>query len=389
MKKTINLTLLSFILALNISCGNDDDSGTESQKITGTLSVEEGKRQLEDNSIKIINKIDAFQNNADLNEIIELAEFLSGANTEKQAKFKTTMLNTLNNISSLQTVKNSTAFNTKQAITILEDTPLTDDFNEEKGEYLWNSNTEDFDRTGDSEDIIYTVNYNNKAAVFTVTDFTATITGNNENELPTLTKVNLKINNNTVFSQDFSASFREKQFIPATIKNTTTIGSFRFITSYTNTNDSKITQSSEFKIDNCVINNFTYTANGSFSDLDTDTEDNLEDFIDNSIASFQFLDAKLTITANDDNFDSETELTLNEKIVLLNNNVKGELSINNKSIAVSEFYIDEGYTNLRFLFEDGTSNDFDTYFEGSFTELEDKFDAVFKAYENLFEDVEI
>lgn len=413
MKKTISLTVLSFVLALNISCGGDEDNGTETPKITGALSVEEGKKQLEDNSISLIDKVDAFQNNAELNEIIELAEFLSGANTTKPAKFKTTLFNTLNNATALQTAKNSTVFNTKQALAIVAETPLTDDFNEEKGMYLWNAEIEDFERTGNSEDIIYTVNYNNKVAVFTVSDFAATVTGNqvddNEVELPTLVKANLNISNKTVFSQDFSASFRGEKFIPATIKNTTILGGFRFTTSYTNANDTKITQSFEFKIDNSVINSFVYTANGNFSNLETDTEGNIEDFIDSSTFSFQFLDANLTITANDSNFDSEANLTIDQEIALLNSNIKGELSINNKSIAVSEFYKDqdtytdyvynpttnsfdevevrEDISNLRFLFEDGTSNDFDTYFEGSFTALENKFETVFEAYEILFEDI--
>lgn len=413
MKKTISLTFLSFILALNISCGGDDVTETGGPQITGALTVEEGKKQLEDNSIELINKVDAFQNDTELKEIIELAEFLSGANTTKPAKFKTTLFNTLNNASTLQTAKNSVIYNSKQAVTILAETPLTDDFNEEKGMYLWDADAEDFLRTGDSEDIIYTINYNNKAAVFTFTDFATTVTGNevddNEVELPTLAKANLKINNNTVFSQDFSASFRGEQLIPTTIKNTTTLGGFTFTTSYTNANDSKITQSFEFKIDNCVINNFVYTANGNFSNLDSDTDGNIEDFIDSSTFSFQFLDANLTITANDNNFDSEADLTIDQEIALLNNNIKGELSINNKSIAVSQFYKDqdtytdfvfnpatnnfdevevsEDFSNIRFLFEDGTSNDFDTYFEGSFTELENKFETVFDAYEILFEDI--
>lgn len=416
MKKTISLAVLSFILVLNISCGGDDVTETGGPQITGALTVEEGKTQLEENSIELINKVDAFQNDTELNEIIELAEFLSETNTTntiKPVKFKTTMLNTLNNASSLQTAKNSVIYNSKQAATILAETPLTDDFNEEKGIYVWDADTEEFVRTGDSDDIIYTVNYNNKVAVFTFTDFAATVTGNevddNEVELPTLAKANLKINNNTVFSQDFSASFRGEQLIPTTIKNTTTLGGFTFTTSYTNANDSKITQSFEFKIDNSVINNFVYTANGNFSNLDSDTDGNIEDFIDSSTFSFQFLDANLTITANDNNFDSEADLTIDQEIALLNNNIKGELSINNKSIAVSQFYKDqdtytdfvfnpatnnfdevevsEDFSNIRFLFEDGTSNDFDTYFEGSFTELENKFETVFDAYEILFEDI--
>ena len=122
--------------------------------------------------------------------------------------------------------------------------------------------------------------------------------------------------------------------------------------------------------------------------------------------SFQFLNATLSIDAKDTGFDSDKELSIDEQIDLLNSNIIAELSINNKSIAKSTFYKDQDtYTdyvynsntqqweevevsddivNAKFLFEDGTTNDFDTYFDGSFTSLEDKFETVFEAYEDLF-----
>lgn len=408
MKKFYALALCA-VLAFNISCGSDDNG--DSSKVKGSLTVEEGKEQLEDNSIELLNKIEDFKDNDALSKIIELAEYLSPANTTKSSDSKNIALNTISNISSIEgTNKGIISFNAKQAVTVVDDSSLLDDYNEEKGIYNWNSETEEFDKTGTSDDIIYNIAYNNgKTAVFTVTDFNTTIAGGDDTEeLPTLAKANLKIDGVTVFSQEYSATFQDGQLIPAKVNNTTTIADFHFITAYTNSNNSTVKQSFQFKLNSDVITGFDYTAKGNFNNEDG----NVEDIFDSVSVSFQFLDAALTVSAKDDNFDSEDEtLTIDEEIALLNSNTSAQLSINNKLIAESEFYKDEDtYTdyqynsnsqsweeveitediiNARFLFEDGTTNDFDTYFEGSFTELEDKFEAVFDAYEDLFGNIEI
>ncbi|GAA3658157.1 hypothetical protein [Flavivirga jejuensis] len=406
MKKKISFALLSLILASNISCKSDDDV---SSGITGSLTVEEGKEQLENNSIELLNKIEDFKNDDALNEIIELAEYINGSTTTKSSGFKEIAFNTINNVSSMKTENTDIVlFNAKQSTAIIAENSLVDDFNEETGVYEWNATTEEFDKTGESDDIIYNISYNDKVAVFSFTDFNTTIAGGDDTEeLPTLIKANLKINTTTVFSQDFTASFQDDQLIPLSINNITTIGGFVFTTSYSNNNNTSITQSFEFKIGDTVITSYNFTTNGDFNNENA----NIDDIIDNVAISFQFLDAKLTITATDDNFNTDSELSIDEQIALLNSNIIGELSIDTKSIAKTEFYKDEetqtsyvynpdtqsgeyveiteDIINIRFLFEDGTSNDFDTYIEGSFTELEDKFDAVFEAYEDLFEGIEL
>ncbi len=405
MKKIYVLALCS-ALSLNFSCGSDDNgSGDE---ISGSLSVEEGKKQLEDNSLELLDKIDAFQNDNALNEIVELAEYVNTDNLTKLDDFKKTSLNTISNVSSIEASNNGLAvFNAKQALTLVSEMPLSDDYNEKKGIYLWNSQTEEFDKTGDSDDIIYNVEYNGgKKAVFSFTDFTTELVGGEE-ELPTLVKANLTIDNITVFSQEYTAAFQNDQLIPSQINNTTTIGGFSFVTSYTNSNNSSINQSFEFKLGADVIMGYNYTANGNFNNDDGDVEDILNDIS----LTLQFLEAKLTITANDNSFNSDASLSIDEQVALLNKNIMSELSVNNKSVAKSQFYKDEDtYTtyqynattqqweevevtedivNVKFLFEDGTSSDFDTYIEGSFTELENKFETVFDAYEDLFKDIEL
>ncbi len=403
MKKIYALALCS-ILLVNFSCGKDDE-------VSPPLSTEEGKEQLEDNSIELLNKIEAFKNDDALNEIVELAEFLRPASTSKFGGFKETSLNTLSNISELPTTssKGLIVFNAKQATTLVSETPLADDFNNEKGIYQWNADTEVFDKIDDSDDIIYNIAYNGKTAVFSFTDFSTTIAGSGDNteELPTLVKANLKIDNVVVFSQDFSASYQNEQLIPANISNTTTIGGFTFTTLYTNTNNTSIKQSFDIKVNNDVIIGYNFNANGNFNNEDG----NVEDIIDNVAFSFQFLNANLSIEAVDTNLSSDEELSIDQQIALLNSNINAELSVNNKSVAKSQFYKDQDtYTdyiynpntqqyeetevsediiNMRFLFGDGTSSDFETYFDGSFTETQDKFETVFEAYETLFGDIDL
>ena len=405
--KKIYLFALCASLFMNLtSCKSNEEEETETST---TLTIEQGKNELEDNTLELLDKVENFKNNSALNEIIELAEYLSTESALKSSSFQKKTLNTLSNISEIKTSSNNfLIFNAKQATTILSESSLIDDFNDEKGIYDWNPETEEFDKTGDSDDIIYNIAYNNgKTAVFSFTDFNTTYVGSdNDEELPTLAKANLKINNNTVFSQDFSATFQNGQLIPKKIDNKTTIGDFSFVTSHTNSNNSTIQQNFEFKLSNDVIMGFNLSTKGNFSnDLDGD----VEDVLDNMTMSFQFLNATLSMSAKDDGFDSDKELSIDEQISLLNSNMTAELSINNKSIAKSIFYKDqdiytnymynsntqqweevevsEDIVNVKFLFEDGTTSDFDTYFDGSFTSLEDKFETVFEAYEDLFSDI--
>ncbi len=282
---------------------------------------------------------------------------------------------------------------------------LKADFTEGKGIYTWNSVKEDFDKTGNSDDQIYNINYDGKTAVFSITDFDSTLVEGEE--LPTLANATLKIGGTTLFSQQFSASFQEGQIAPVTLSNTTTMGALSINTSYSNQDNRKIIQSMSFNLNGEKVIGFDSAANGNFNS----NAGTVEDVVDDIKVSFSFLDAVVFMTANDNSLNSEKDLTIDEEIALLNSNVTAELSINNYSIAKSQFYKDkdtywtyvydpnknygdyvekeQDIINARFLFSDGTSADFDTYVNGSFTALENKFNAVFDAYEILFENIDL
>ena len=407
MKNYFSLALLSLLFVLNLSCGKDENDVA----IQEYFSVESGKNQLENNMIDALNKIDAFRNDNALNEIIELAEFLNTSSGVKNSSFKNVALTSISNVSSLKNA-DFTIFNAKQSIALIEDTSLMEDYNNEKGTYLWDDSLKEFIKTGESDDIIYNVEYNNKVAVFSFTDFnTTTVTGSDINEeVPTLITANLKINNTIVFSQNFNSTFQNNELVPSSINNTTTIGAFSFITTYSNLNNTKATQSFNFKIGKDIILGYSLESNGMFSNQNGGVENgNIEDVIDNVTLNFNILDANLLLTATDKDFDSDIKLSIDEAVARLNSNVKGKLSIKGQIIAESQFYKDqdthtnfywdynaqqfyeeeitEDIVNLRFLFSDGSTNDFETYFNGSFTEMETKFEAVFDAYIKHFENI--
>lgn len=403
MKKFYAFALCS-VLAFNISCKKEETAPEEPVEIDGSLSVEEGKNELEKNSINLLEKIEAFKDDKALNEMIELAEFLNNP-TSNNSTFQKTVFNTLSNISSIKN-EDIIIFNAKQSVTIINEDSLLEDFNNEKGIYNWNDDSKEFEKSGNSDDIIFNIEYDNgKKAVFSFTDFNTGIS--NEEEVPTLVKANLKIGSTVVFSQDFSATLINKQILPASIKNTTSIGGFSFTTSYTNSNNDSVEQTTAFTLNNETIMSFTATVKGNLNNSDAE---GAEDILDNANMTFTFLDAAITMDLKDSNVDSNKDYSIQEAIALLNSNTNAELIVNNKSVAKSEFYKDtdtytnyeinpntgnlekvevsEDIINVRFVFEDETTSDFDTYIDGSFTELESKFDAVFNAYESLFEDFE-
>jgi len=153
------------------SCGSDsaDNNGEELTPFT----VEQGKLELEDNAIAFLAEIDSYKNDNALTEIEDISDALLIDVAGKSIASKT-----FNNLSNLQSGKiDIIAFNSS----VFEDISLMDDYNEQTGIYQWNSATEEFDKTEESNNIVYKIAYNNKNAEFVVSDFkTVTFTADNE-----------------------------------------------------------------------------------------------------------------------------------------------------------------------------------------------------------------
>ncbi len=405
----INRLLVATVFFAIVSCGSDDggDGGNGGGNgdvtpvkppVEASLTVEEGKEKLEDNSIELLNKLDSFSDDTALEQIVELAEFLTASDEASDNVAVTTVAN----VASLKENKDIVLVGAKQLAIVSQ--PLKEDFNEDKGVYEWNDDSDDFVKVSDSDDLIYNIDYDGNTAVFSVTDFNSTIV--EDEEFPVLTNASLTINGTKVFEQTYTATFTNGLTVPTSLQNETSIGGLEFLISHSRSN-AKITQSINFSIDDTAVLGYTTTANGDFSDEDN----SVEGILDNSTVSLTLLDANLFITANDNNLDSNADLSIDEEIELLNNNVEAQLSIDGSLVANSQFYKDqdtytdyfydadtdtfqsvevsEDIVNARFLFDDESTVDFDTYFNDSFTEAETKFESVFDAFEDLFGDIDL
>ncbi len=420
--KKLALSLLGFSsLLILASCSSDDDGGSSGPiapvvpEITGTLNTEEGKQELENNSINLLNKVEEFKGDNALAEIIELAEFLTSNNSGSSKElnsFELTAINSVTNVAAFKSTNLVTAVSVQNQ-TIEDNETLASQFEEITGIYTYNPANDEFEKTADSKDAIYNIAYNGKNAVFSFTEFNSTKAKNNT-EVPTRSVSNLKINGTTVFSQDYTASIEEGSTKPNNFNSTLNIGEFNFTTSFINDNNTKAIQSFDFKIGDTVILGYNFITNGNFNELEKE-DTSIEKVVNNASLSLQFLNATLFTSAKNDNFTPKSELTVDEEVALLNSNINSELSIDGKSIAKMEFYKDqdkyekpvftpstptsegvfesvtvtEDIVNARFKFADGTSSDFDTYVDNSFNDTESKFETVLDAFEDLFKNVNL
>lgn len=379
------------------SCGGNDS--TESGEELTPLTVEQGKQELEDNSLAFLTEIDNYKNDDALTEIKEIADVLLLETESKSVASKN-----FNNLIDLQSGKkdiisfNSSTFN---------DVSLIDDYNAETGIYEWNKSTEEFDKTGDSNNIIYKVSYNNKNAEFIVSNFkTTTFTTDNE-EVPTSLKSSLKIDGKEIFSQTYSASVDNGKYLPNSVTNSVKLGELTIATKLINESNKTLKFETSFSIGKTSLMSYYVAASGNFNEIDTKgdniSEDTkIEDILDSSEFSMSFLNAKITGKVTEPSTIPEDDISTEEAVNLLNENVLIDITVNNKSVAKGEFYIDEyedGYydwngnyieetytdPNLRLLFSDGTTADFDTYFGQGFSSVEGKFDDVIDSYTAKFE----
>lgn len=374
----------AIILGL-FSCGGSDSSDNNGEEIA-TLTVEQGKQELEDNAITFLAEIDSYKNDNALTEIKDILDALVIDVAGKSIGSKT-----FNNLSDLQSGKKDIiSINSR----LFEDLSLIDDYNEQTGIYQWNSATEEFDKTGESINIVYKIAYNNKNAEFVVSDFkTAIFTADNV-EVPITAKASLKVNGKEIFSQVYSASVDYGKYLPNSVKNVVTIGGLVITTTLNNNSNKTLDFKHSYSINGTSLMSYSVIVNGNFNEIDTNGDDlsedtKVEDILDSSEFSMSFLNAKITGKVTEPSIIPEGDITTKEAVKLLNENVFIDIIINDKSVAKGEFYVDEdeygdSEPNLRLLFSDGTTADFDTYFGEGFSSVEGKFDDVIDNYTSKF-----
>ena len=395
MKKII-IPILSLGVLLS-SCGSDDGGSSSDKKIEEFSSTEESKEALEENAIAVLDKIEEFNDDSALDQIIELAEYLN-ENSDSESDTEDEILNTaLKNISSLAAKELDLAeFNAAQ-VDVAPNT-LEDDFNEDAGVYAWSDDEGDFIKTGESDDLIYNIAYNSKNAVFSVTEFKTASYADGE-EFPTSVKSNLIIDGITVFEQSHTASITTDKYVPNSFTSTIEIGELNLTSTLDNSSNTSVTQSISFKIGDSNVMSLGTTTKGNFNDF----ENNFEDVLSTTSLTMSFLETSVLFNGKiPSSFNSETEYTIEEQIELLNDNIDIVLLTDSKLVAIGEFYI-EYYTdettftnpetgesttyvedtediNIRFKFPDNSTADFDTYFNDNYGAVEDKLESVFDLF---------
>lgn len=406
MKKIISSILI--ISTLLFSCSSDDGGGSKNDDnpdpdepvITGEFStVEEGKNALENNAIEILEKIEDFNNDSALEQIIELAEFLY-TEDETIEEDQIDIASTIVNITNLGAKNIDLAtFNSRQSKAFAD--TLQGDFDESTGVYDYDEATDDFVKTAESDDVIYNIAYNGKNATFTISDFETSFFTPESEEVPTSVKSNLVIDGVTVFTQELSASVDTGKYLPNSYSGSIKIGELSLESELLNTGNNTITESISFKIGDSTIMYLGTTASGNFNDIDNNGDEidsDIEDVLSTSKLTMSLLNMSVTFDGKvPSDYSSENEPTVD----LLNDNIDIQLSVDNKLVANGEFYtetfieydtyfngteyVTEEYEteslNIRFKFPDDTTSDFDTYFTDSFGSVEDKFTSVFELFE--------
>lgn len=394
MKKILLATTI--LLGLYSCGGSDSNEGLENElnpenvEKEEQITIEQGKQKLEDNSLDFLSEVDQFKSDDALTELKEIADILLLDDTGKSIGSKT-----FKNLNNLQSGKmDFIAFNS----IAIDDASLIEDYNSETGIYLWNSTSEEFDKTGESDNIIYKVVYNSKNAELVISDFeTATFSLENT-EVPTSLKASLKIDSKEIFSHNYNASIDEGKYMPNSVVSIIKIGGLTMETSLTNQSNQTLEFENEISIYESKLMNYYIAFKGDFNEIDSNGDDisdetGVEDILDSSEFSMSFLDAKITGKVSEPSIIPEGDMTTEEVVNMLNENVLIDISISDESIAKGQFYVDEyedgnqifTEPNLRFLFSDDTTADFEAYFGEGFSSLEGKFDDVIDNYVTKFE----
>lgn len=406
MKKLLRLLLLTFLSIA--SCSKDDNSEK-------ALNQEDGKQQLEDNSIAVLNKIEEFRDDSALQEIEEFLEFLitendydleEGNNSEVFKRVKSTLLLSTelkeNNISSIKYP--STLLKTISASSTTE---LEADFNDIVGTHTWENDEFNFIEGNDGK-VIVAVTQNNKTATLTISNFSAYEHTSGE-EAPKSMIVELKIDGTKIMGMDYNATIDANDYLPTNITASMSLGtlSYDMLVQNNNTNAS-ITET--LTIGDTKIIGLNLNVNGDFTDLNTFPE-NLEkgEDLDFSLmlntvdATFSLGNTDVIFNAK--NFDEFTEevgedFDEDKGIELLNDNFDVTIKSGNTKIADGEFYLETStytdyyYNNgnyieeeieeetpaIRLLFSDGSKSTLEAYFEVGFEDVLNNAEDVLDSY---------
>ena len=416
--KNIKFAVILMALAMiQISCDKNDDDGDNTPKTKTHLTVAEGKSEIEKAGTDLLTKIDMFRSDQSVIKLHELSEYLDQNIKQKRS------LNNSNSIIRFFLGLGDDVINGKlNAKSIVAEqnrsmnsNDLWDDYQNETGVYVWDSNKGEFEKREESNNLDYSISYTvngiSKSAKFLVTNFSVKNVTPHADQMIKSVDVSFKIDAKECFN--FKLASEYSNYLPTSLTSSLTFGSLSSTLTYTNEGNSNISAETKIILNGTQLLKFNNEVAGNFTMLDDGQEPEDEDIPNifttaNSRLTIMniVLSVNLQVTTYGTWINNNPNATKEENIKQLNNNCDISISTTSgQEIANAEYYLslkewtDYEYNNatgenleviktkkevdIRFVFDDGTSADFETYFGEGFQTLEDKFKAVSNNYEAM------
>ena len=404
-----------------------------------TLTVEQNKENLEDESIKLVGHMTDLkdcESGKAAESFVSLMD-MSDPLAEEPAVKKSKPIAAMYYLAGFSQDKISAVeLGNSLKSTKEEGDPETiaEVWEEISGTYEWNVTEEDWDITEGGNIVVFkfpsTENGTVNNVVYTIHPYTGTTQHNIEDyegELPTSVKSDLFIGDVKEMELEFSASY-DTDGIPTNVTATLFLNPFTLAASASNTTSKATTALSIKKGDEVVID-FSVSANGNFTQEaieNVDEDANVGVILQSVEGHIQVENMKLmgnanvkaiadgedNIYANEDDEDFDWNNATEQEIELFNANYSLGLYYvsDGTKVANSEFYtytepwtytewvynettdeydevevtIEETNADIRLVFEDGTNSDLETYFEEGFNDLEKALNDFIEEIENQY-----
>jgi len=278
MKKSIIFLLAVALIVVSCKKDEDDDVKIEPKEFS-KLEPEEHKADIQNSAIELIDEVNDLATSEGTEAIVQIVMLMDSSSTLKSAKASPAGI--MYNISDLSDNKITITdfmFNYSKMEEEEGDENIQEIYDEIKGTYTYNFETEDFDEaTGDQLVIIFpsTADATVNDATFTVTEFktesfTSELLEEIEGVLPTSIKAQLTIGGTPMMDYSFSEPYKSDG-TPTSLSSSLTISGFTFSTAINNKDDSDVSWEAAFKNGENNIISGKVGIKGKF------TEQNLKD----------------------------------------------------------------------------------------------------------------
>lgn len=399
MKKLLTFLFLVIFLVLTFSTCSKDDVDVAYSKNT----IEENKQNIEDEGLELIGKLDGMKDLGSLFAVRDLSNLLTGTPVGVVIVFKP-VVDLLDPIAKMD--KNPMGLVALRA-TSQETDDFFDFFGKEAGIYTWNSTQNDFVWSASPNELTFKYptegsSTNNATLKFSnLTSITTTNDSFSGEKLPTSLNVTLVSSGVTLLSLEFSGEYNSDD-LPSKISTTLEFDEgYKFTQEFTNST-SKAAWNVSYSFDGDDIFAAHFESKGDFSydnftgDEDLSTQDQVDQFLNTANTWIQIGNLKLAGVIDYEGLykEANAEFPEGEEYLTKAENTRMAEIFNKylklcllyakerQAIAKSSFYAyeydaenwaGEYTTNLKFIFEDGSSMD-ESFFETGFEDFIDAYE---------------